>query len=72
MFELNNKFILRSYSEFKNRINYLKFAQDNKRFVSCANETSIKLWDIQNTEKKPIIQFMAAHADNIKKVDFLP
>ena len=46
LMELKNKFALRSYSEHSNRINCMDFAPDNRYFISCANETSIKLWDI--------------------------
>jgi len=46
LFELENKFVLRNYGEHSNRINCLDFSPDNRHFISCANETAIKLWDI--------------------------
>ena len=49
LFELKNKFALRSYTEHSNRINCLDFSADNRHFISCSNETSIKLFDIQNS-----------------------
>ena len=72
LIELNNKYVLRSYSEHQNRINSISFAKDNRTFVSCANETSIKLWDIRSTEKECQINVANAHADNVKRVNFVP
>lgn len=72
LFELNNKFILRSYTEHANRINSLSFAPNNRNFASAANETSIKYWDITETGSSPVLTFQQAHSDNIKKVVVLP
>ena len=68
LMELKNKFALRSYGEHSNRINCMDFAPDNRYFISCANETSIKLWDIQNSDSSADISIPAAHSDNIKRV----
>ena len=46
LFELNNKFVLRQYTSFSNRINCMTFDQSNQKFLACANETSIKYFDI--------------------------
>ena len=46
LFELKNKFALRSYVEHSNRINCLAFSPDKRHFISCANETAVKLFDI--------------------------
>ena len=71
LFELKNKFVLRSYGEHSNRINSLAFSADNRHFISCANETAIKLWDIQNSDTQADMSILAAHSDNIKKVCYL-
>jgi len=68
--ELKNKFALRQYGEHANRVNCMEFASDNRHFISCANETSIKLWDIQNSDTSADISILAAHSDNIKKVSY--
>lgn len=68
LFELKNKFVLRSYTEHANRVNCLDFSPDNRHFISCANETAIKLWDIQNSETQSDLSILAAHSDNIKRV----
>ena len=54
LFELNNKFVLRQYNSFTNRINCMTFDLNNKNFLACANETSIKYFDIQSTETDPL------------------
>lgn len=41
-------------------------------FVSCANETSLKMWDIRSTERECQVNIVNAHADNVKRVAFLP
>ena len=46
LFELTNKYVLRNYSEHANRVNCLAWAEDSRRFASCANDTSIRLYDI--------------------------
>lgn len=71
LFELKHKFALRTYSEHANRINSFAFAQNNRTFISCANETAIKLWDIQNSSTEAELSILAAHADNIKRVAYV-
>jgi len=71
LFELKNKFALRSYTEHANRINCFDFAPDSRHFISCANETAIKIWDIQNNSTEADLSIPAAHADNIKRVSYL-
>jgi len=71
LFELKNKFVLRQYGEHSNRINCLDFSPDNRHFISCANETAIKLWDIQNSNTESELTIAAAHSDNIKRVSYL-
>ena len=45
--ELKNKIALRTYeNEHKNQINFLDFSASKRSFVSCANETSWKYFDI--------------------------
>lgn len=63
--------MLRSYSEHANRINSLEFSPDNRHFVSAANETSIKLFDIQDSNTEASLSIAQAHADNIKRVSYL-
>ena len=69
--ELRNKFALRKYGEHANRINSLAFSEDNRHFVSCANETAIKLWDIQNSDTSSVLTIQGAHSDNIKRVSYI-
>ena len=69
--ELNNKFVLRTYNEHANRINCLAFSADNRHFISCGNETAIKLYDIQNSGSESDLSILAAHSDNIKRVSYL-
>ncbi len=71
LMELKNKFALRTYSEHANRINDLIFSADNRHFISCANETGIKLWDIQKSNAEADLSIAAAHAVNIKRVSYL-
>lgn len=71
LFELKNKFALRTYTEHANRINCFDFAPNSRHFISCANETAIKVWDIQNTSTEADLSILAAHADNIKRVSYL-
>ena len=40
--------------------------------MSCANETSIRYWDIQTPDPTPVVSILGAHSDNIKKIQFLP
>lgn len=70
LMELKNKFALRQYSEHSNRVNCMDFAPDNRYFVSCANETGIKLFDIQNSDSSAELSIVAAHSDNVKRVQF--
>ena len=53
------------------QINCLDFAADNRGFVSCANETGIRVFDIQDNSNVAAITINAGHADNIKKVAYL-
>jgi WD40 repeat protein len=66
LMELKNKVILRSYpAEHKNQINWLDFSSNRRQFISCSNETSWKLFDIQSNNKC-IYSCNAAHSDNIR------
>jgi len=47
----------------------LDFAPSKKEFVSAANETNIKYWNIQETSS--LFTIHGAHTDNIKKVKFI-
>lgn len=72
LMELKNKVVLRTYeNEHKNQINYLDFSCNKRNFVSCSNETSWKLYDIQNS-KGSIATCHAAHSDHVKQVQFVP
>lgn len=71
MFELKNKIALRSYSICKNRINALAFSENNRNFVSCANDTCIRYYDIQDSNNNSAIEIGAAHSDNIKQVKLI-
>ena len=53
------------------QINSLDFAADNRGFVACANETGIRVFDIQDNSNAAAITINAGHADNIKKVVYL-
>lgn len=64
--------MLRTYEEHQGRINNLCFASNNKNFLSVANETSIRLWDIQDSQTNSVASIQAAHSDHIKKVAYLP
>jgi len=68
LFELSKKYTLRQYTEHSNRVNSICWAQNNKNFLSCANETSIRYWDIQSPDTTSVVSIMGAHSDNIKKV----
>lgn len=67
LFEVKNKYILRTY-QGKNRVNALCFSADQRNFASCANDTSLRYYDIQDSSNKCSIEIQAAHADNIKQV----
>lgn len=69
--EIKQKLALRSYNDHKNQINCLDFAANKRSFISCSNDTSWKLYDIQNISGA-IMTCQAAHSDNIKQVMFLP
>lgn len=71
LFETQNRYTLRTYEEHAGRINSLCFAQNNKNFLSAANETSIKLYDIQDSTHNAALTIQAAHSDNIKKLIYL-
>lgn len=47
----------------------MDFAPSKKEFVSAANETNIKYWNIQETSS--VFTIHGAHTDNIKKVKFI-
>ena len=49
LFETQNKYVLRTYEEHQGRINNLCFSSNNRNFLSVANETSVRLWDIQDS-----------------------
>jgi len=72
LIEVKNKYILRSYGMGKNRVNALTFSNDNRHFASCANDTCIRYFDIQDSANKCAIEIQAAHSDNIKQVALLP
>ena len=44
--ELQNKLALRTYNDHKNEINYMDFSVCRRKFVSCSNESSWKMYDI--------------------------
>ena len=46
LIELNNKSALRTYNDHKNEINSLDFSVCRRKFVSCSNESSWKMYDI--------------------------
>jgi len=66
---MSNKFVLRNYSEHKSDINSIAFAPNKQDFSSCANETSIKLWNV--LEHRSVMTMYNAHKDHVKKVHFL-
>ena len=68
LFELKNRLALRSYAIGKNRVNALSFSENNRNFASCANDTCIRYFDIQDSSNVCAIEIAAAHSDNIKKV----
>ncbi len=49
LIEVKNKYILRSYSMGKNRVNALSFGESNSHFASCANDTCLRYYDIQDS-----------------------
>ena len=49
LIEVKNKYILRSYSMGKNRVNALSFSESNSHFASCANDTCLRYYDIQDS-----------------------
>lgn len=55
----------------KARVNALSFADDNSHFASCANDTCLRYFDIQDSTNKCAIEIQAAHSDNVKKVQLL-
>jgi U3 small nucleolar RNA-associated protein 15 len=71
LFELKNRYALRSYTMGKNRVNALSFSENNRNFASCANDTCIRYYDIQDSSNKCAIEIASAHSDNIKKVHIL-
>ena len=71
LIEIKQKLALRTYNDHKNQINCLDFAANKRSFISCSNETSWKLYDIQES-KGAIMTCQAAHSDNIKQVMFMP
>lgn len=74
IFELKNKYSLRSYPEehLNVRINAFAWSKSNlKNFVSCANDGNLHMYDIQEMSSKACLSINQAHSDNIKKVRFL-
>jgi len=65
LMELKQKVALRTYEEHKTQINSLDFSSNKRNFVSCANETSWKLFDIQ-VPSRSVLTCQGAHSDNIK------
>ncbi len=55
----------------KNRVNALSFSENNRNFASCANDTCIRYYDIQDSSNGCAIEIVAAHSDNIKKVQII-
>lgn len=49
LIEVKNKYILRSYTMGKNRVNALSFSESNSHFASCANDTCLRYYDIQDS-----------------------
>jgi len=50
----------------KNRVNALTFAANNTNFASCANDTCLRYYDMQDNANKCAIEIPAAHSDYIK------
>jgi WD40 repeat protein len=46
LFELKNRIPLRNYTMGKNRVNALSFSDNSRNFLSCANDTCIRYFDI--------------------------
>eukprot|EP00347_Sterkiella_histriomuscorum_P009274 403341835 len=69
LFEIKNKFILKTYQEFTSQINSFDFKPNMKEFVAGSNESGIKYFSIQ--EPQSIFTIKNAHNDNIKKVQFV-
>mmetsp|Transcript_21218 Transcript_21218/g.29321 ORF Transcript_21218/g.29321 Transcript_21218/m.29321 type:complete len:82 (-) Transcript_21218:153-398(-) len=45
---------------------------NQRNFLSCANETSVKLWDIQEPGHESALTISGAHSDHIRKIQVLP
>jgi len=45
---------------------------NQRNIISCANETSVKLWDIQESGHESALTINGAHSDHIKKVQVVP
>ena len=71
LFELKNRIPLRNYTMGKNRVNALSFSDNSRNFLSCANDTCIRYFDIQDSSNSCAIEITSAHSDNIKKVQFI-
>lgn len=70
LIELNNKFILKSYEhEHANQVNSFDFKSTMREFISAANDTHVKVFDI--LEQQSVLTIHNAHADNVKKVKYV-
>ena len=69
--EIKNKYVLRSHHQGKSRVNALSFAPNNRNYASCANDTCLRYYDMQDNTQKSAIEIPAAHSDNIKQIKLL-
>lgn len=68
--EHRNKYTLRQY-QGSNRVNALSFGPSPSVFASCANDTCVRIYDMQDNQGKAQLEITAAHADNIKQLKWL-
>jgi len=69
--EIKNKYVLRSHHLGKSRVNALSFAPNNRNYASCANDTCLRYFDMQDNSHKSAIEIPAAHSDHIKQIKLL-
>ena len=69
LFEIKNKFILKTYAENQSQINGFDFKSNMREFISCSNESGIKYFGI--SEPQSLFTIKNAHNDNIKRVMYI-
>jgi len=69
VYQTETKYVLRKYTSHKSQVNSIEFGESKLKLLSCSNDLSIKIWDLQ--ESQPIFELNQAHSDTVKQTLFI-